>query len=864
MLRQQLFAGAWRATLHGQPHPTTPRAHPQHKVSAAQPRDMKPSSLPSLLLLLLPPPTGHAVPIARRELQDSEAEQSGSWSASSWDDSELADDPTYEPDDPEPETEPTCTSGPFDDPSWDVGFGPCCTYGRPGANAYHCVSDGACDSCGSSCADECMEPEESGSGWSATLDIWYPVRVRIAGGGSSGVLEMAVDGGPWDAVCNDGFGGAEATAVCLTMGFVGGIAFDTTHGDSSFAHDIHCPSGATGLSQCTLGNSPYRDNCAGSETVGITCWVDREQQDTGFSCYGEANGDPAVCVEKVRSFRYYSSASDDDAGGYYSSGACEDYEGACVAVTAAECREQRCMAPPAPPMPVAPFPGYPLHPVSSYGGWEMFCFFCFLLAMTCCIPCGVGFKLVAMRASIAAPKTLPQSSTKRATMRHASSVSCLAVLWVVQIIWVHRAPWTLLCCLVIAENMAAIALCRFVSSVEESLLQGATMDTVTQRRRWEQLGFFGMMAALLLIAMVEYGPGYYAWLVRLMLSVGAMAGKGAEAECLAYVVAWAGAVSLSWPIYWKIRAGLGYVIKGATDAANQLALVVVFVALAYLWSPAGVHYVSYFCSLSLLGGIYMLCRLCGTLIQGCKNRCKTTQTHPVGSGATAAAPAVAATAALPVPHADTKLQELPTDSAEYVMVAARLAETLPKARLVRVSHVVNPAVSAFVDMNRRRLLAELSPTPTCSTTVDEGEFERYLWHGTRGIHPQIIWADRQDGFMTQKSKQGMWGTGTYFAENAIYSARYAHNTTTNTKQMFLAKVVVGTCVEMPPTNTLRHPPQRTDDSNMRYNTVCGQTGGNKVFVVYEGGRAFPEFLVEYSDTKQYPRGTPTQTGVLQP
>ena len=116
---------------------------------------------------------------------------------------------------------------------------------------------------------------ESRAGWSATLGD-HPVQVRIAGGGSSGVLEMAFDGGPWDAVCDDGFDGAEATAVCLTMGFVGGTAFDTTHGDSSFAaDDIDCPSGATGLSQCYLGNSPYTHNCADSETVGISCWVDR-------------------------------------------------------------------------------------------------------------------------------------------------------------------------------------------------------------------------------------------------------------------------------------------------------------------------------------------------------------------------------------------------------------------------------------------------------------------------------------------------------------------------------------------------------------------------------------------------------------
>ena len=121
------------------------------------------------------------------------------------------------------------------------------------------------------------------------------------------------------------------------------------------------------------------------------------------------------------------------------------------------------MAPPAPPMPVAPFLGYPLHPVSSYGGWETLCFFCFLLVMACCIPLGVGSKLVDMRASIAAQNTPAQSSTKRATMLHASKVSCLAVLWVAQIIWVHRAPWTLFCCLVIAEHMAALALRGFVS-----------------------------------------------------------------------------------------------------------------------------------------------------------------------------------------------------------------------------------------------------------------------------------------------------------------------------------------------------------------------------------------------------------------
>ena len=31
----------------------------------------------------------------------------------------------------------------------------------------------------------------------------------------------------------------------------------------------------------------------------------------------------------------------------------------------------------------------------------------------------------------------------------------------------------------------------------------------------------------------------------------------------------------------------------------------------------------------------------------------------------------------------------------------------------------------------------------------------------------------------------------------------------------------------------------------RYDTVTGETGGSKVYVVYENGRAYPEYLVTY-------------------
>ena len=120
-----------------------------------------------------------------------------------------------------------------------------------------------------------------------------PAQVRIAGGGSRGVLELNLDGGGWDAVCklpilswrarfynlkrihisgDDDFNDDAATAFCRELGYEQGTLYGATHGDDSFAaDDIECPSGATGISQCSSGRDPYEDNCSDGETVGIEC-----------------------------------------------------------------------------------------------------------------------------------------------------------------------------------------------------------------------------------------------------------------------------------------------------------------------------------------------------------------------------------------------------------------------------------------------------------------------------------------------------------------------------------------------------------------------------------------------------------------
>ena len=114
------------------------------------------------------------------------------------------------------------------------------------------------------------------------------------------------------------------------------------------------------------------------------------------------------------------------------------------------------------------------------------------------------------------------------------------------------------------------------------------------------------------------------------------------------------------------------------------------------------------------------------------------------------------------------------------------------------------------------------------------------WHGTGGRPASTIYEDRQDGFMMQFCTSGMWGRGLYFAENASYSNGYAH-TAGGQKMFMLAKLLSGEEVNLPSNGSLTSPPP----DSVRYDTVTGTTGGSKVYIVYENGRAYPEYLVTY-------------------
>eukprot|EP00549_Striatella_unipunctata_P001657 CAMPEP_0118695856 /NCGR_PEP_ID=MMETSP0800-20121206/13464_1 /TAXON_ID=210618 ORGANISM="Striatella unipunctata, Strain CCMP2910" /NCGR_SAMPLE_ID=MMETSP0800 /ASSEMBLY_ACC=CAM_ASM_000638 /LENGTH=310 /DNA_ID=CAMNT_0006594785 /DNA_START=239 /DNA_END=1168 /DNA_ORIENTATION=+ len=150
--------------------------------------------------------------------------------------------------------------------------------------------------------------------------------------------------------------------------------------------------------------------------------------------------------------------------------------------------------------------------------------------------------------------------------------------------------------------------------------------------------------------------------------------------------------------------------------------------------------------------------------------------------------------------------------------------------------------------------------------------EQYVWHGTSHTDPAVIYNDRLDGFMMQTASRGFWGPGTYFAANAEYSKSFSFrpkNLEANADrpqgnddehEMLLTKLLVGREIYLPMTSGLSAPPV-DHSTGQRYNTVVGTTGESTVFVVYENGRAYPNFLIRFYIGEQDQDRSPFQSRV---
>jgi WWE domain len=91
--------------------------------------------------------------------------------------------------------------------------------------------------------------------------------------------------------------------------------------------------------------------------------------------------------------------------------------------------------------------------------------------------------------------------------------------------------------------------------------------------------------------------------------------------------------------------------------------------------------------------------------------------------------------------------------------------------------------------------------------------------------------------------------------------------TPDEREMFLTKLLVGNAVELNRDESAQKAaecraltvPPANSRTNLKYNTVTGHTGGSQVWIVYENGRAYPDYLVRYYRGKRDPKRTPWES-----
>ncbi|UJR19861.1 hypothetical protein I4U23_022994 [Adineta vaga] len=189
---------------------------------------------------------------------------------------------------------------------------------------------------------------------------------------------------------------------------------------------------------------------------------------------------------------------------------------------------------------------------------------------------------------------------------------------------------------------------------------------------------------------------------------------------------------------------------------------------------------------------------------------------------------------------ECKLVEISKNDQNFIRIENRMKETMLDIKIDKIERIQNVRLWSHYAFRRREMKKELRIMPNL-------QIEMELFHGTRDALPSEVY-NGDCGFDMRFSTSGIWGIGTYFAQKASYSCNsYAYSTPNGKKQVFLAQVLTGDVYDCQPNGSLRHPPKKNERvSGLRYNSVSGDTGGSKVYIVYENRVAYPTYLITFS------------------
>ncbi len=182
---------------------------------------------------------------------------------------------------------------------------------------------------------------------------------------------------------------------------------------------------------------------------------------------------------------------------------------------------------------------------------------------------------------------------------------------------------------------------------------------------------------------------------------------------------------------------------------------------------------------------------------------------------------------------------LSKQSEEWSYFSKRFLQTIPKSTIKGIYKIHNKWLMERYRFARKRMLYKNSGKVN----------EMVLFHGTSNVPPNKI-ITSEFGFDYRHCSRGLWGVGTYFAVNAGYSNSYSYKPPgQGQKEMLAAWVLTGESYRCEADGKLRMPPAKSADGEecYMYDTVCGHMGGSDVYVVYDHDKAYPSYLIRYTD-----------------
>ncbi|XP_069484829.1 protein mono-ADP-ribosyltransferase PARP12-like [Ambystoma mexicanum] len=182
-----------------------------------------------------------------------------------------------------------------------------------------------------------------------------------------------------------------------------------------------------------------------------------------------------------------------------------------------------------------------------------------------------------------------------------------------------------------------------------------------------------------------------------------------------------------------------------------------------------------------------------------------------------------------LPDVGYKHIHLADTSEEYKKVQTLFQRTLMKPVILSIERIQNPSLWKVYQWQKEQM-----EKANDGKVVDE----RHLFHGTDEKLVDSISSDNFDWRICGVHGTA-YGKGSYFARDAAYSHSYSKLTSSETRIMFVARVLVGNFVRGK--GEFLRPPGKI------YNSCVDSVSDPSIFVVFEKHQIYPEYLVKYTD-----------------